>query len=688
MAADVESPAVRAAKLRVELETHNQLYYEDAAPRISDAEYDALLRELQDIETAHPELCTPDSPTRRVGGRPLEGFVSVTHRTPMLSLENTYNEGDVTDFFRRIAKLLPGEELEVFIEPKVDGVAVSLLYEGGELRTGATRGDGTTGDDITKNLRTIREIPLKLKSRGGLHPPEAIEVRGEVYLPKNAFAAVNAERVKEGLPEFANPRNAAAGSLKLLDPAEAARRPLRFVCHGAGEMRGGHLPERYSELAEQLRAFGIPLSAKSWKASDLDGVLAAIHELDALRRELPFETDGAVVKVDRFALRTRLGATAKAPRWAMAYKYAPDRKETWLTDIQIQIGRTGVLTPVAVLEPVQLSGTTVSSATLHNEEQILRKDIRIGDLVTVEKAGEIIPAVVGVNTAVRSGKERLFVMPTSCPKCGTAVIRTVGEAAVRCPNPGCPAVLRRRLEHFASRGAMDIEGLGEAMVDQLVDSGLVTSIADIYLLTSPQLEALGRVGIKSAANLIAAIDLSRTRPLWRLIFGLGILHVGAAAAKKLAAHFRSLDALSAAGETELVSVEDVGEIMAASIHQFFVEPASRDLVERLRAAGLNFGSVTEGSAHKRSVSRARGALEGSVWVITGTLSRPREEIAETIEAAGGKVASSVSKKTTCVLAGENAGSKLAKARELGVKVVDEQEFWRLLEAAEADALGA
>ena len=674
----------RIDSLRSEIAEHNRRYYQDAAPVITDQEYDALYRELADLEIAFPEFLTPDSPTQRVGGAPLEEFTQVRHRVPMLSLDNTYSENEVAEFYRRVQKALPGRDVPVIIEPKIDGVAVSLFYENGALRYAATRGDGVQGDDITQNARTIRTIPARLKGRA----PARLEVRGEVYLPKSGFARLNQTRADAGLPLFANPRNAAAGSLKQLDPAVAAKRPLAFVAHSFGLLEGGAAElHSQTEMFKLLAASGLKTSERLWTAHTVEGIIAAIRELDTVRHGFEYETDGAVVKVDDFAQRARLGLTSKSPRWAMAYKYQAERAETRLLDIQIQIGRTGVLTPVAILEPVPVSGTTVARATLHNAEEIARKDIRIGDTVAVEKAGEIIPAVVLVRTDLRTGAEKVFHMPAQCPSCAGPVEKDPDGVAIRCQNIACPAQVRRRLQHFASRGAMDIEGLGEASVDQLVTHGLVRSIPDIYDLSVAQLVALERMGEKSAANLIEGIRASRERPLWKLIFGLGILHVGATGARALVAEFKTLDTLLAAPLERIRHARDVGEVVGLSVHEFITNPANRENLDRLRAAGLNFGdrdpAPLEGAGTVSPFADTR-------WVLTGTLSQAREEITEMILERGGKVSGSLSSKTDYLLAGAEAGSKLEKAKTLGVKVVDEGEFRRMLggEAGAADAADA
>jgi DNA ligase (NAD+) len=658
----------RIAALRSEIEEHNRRYYEEAAPTISDREYDRLYRELLDLEERYPQFLAPDSPTRRVGEAPLKAFSQIAHRVPMLSLDNTYSEEEVGAFYRRMEKLLPDEKIPVVVEPKVDGVAVSLLYEEGRLQYAATRGDGTTGDDITQNIRTIRSVPEQLKNGA----PRLFEVRGEVFMTKAGFARLNAERSEAGLPVFANPRNSAAGSLKQLDPAITAQRPLGVVFYGTGAVEGIELTH-HSQLFTFLKKLGLPCSERWWAAESLEQILQAIRELEKVRHDFVYETDGAVVKVDDFAQRASLGKTAKSPRWAMAFKYEAEQVETRLLDILVQVGRTGVLTPVAALAPVFVSGSTVSRATLHNEDEIRRKDIRIGDTVVIEKAGEVIPAVVSVRTDLRDGSERKFRMPAKCPVCGSRVIKDEGQVAVRCVNAQCPAQLKRRIEHFGSRGAMDIEGLGGAMVEQLVSRGLVNQVSDIYCLTNDDLAGLERMGKKSVANLLGAIERSRKQPLWRFLFGLGILHVGVSAARALVDHFPDLDALIEATPEELQRIPDVGEVVGASIAQFFREPGNREMIEKLRTAGLRLTS------EPRAVPAGDSKIKGTTWVITGTLSRPRDEIAEEIIRHGGKVTGSVSKKTSFVLAGEEAGSKLEKAKRLGIKIIAEEKFRELLE---------
>lgn len=654
----------RVSELREMISHHNSLYYDDAAPEISDREFDALLRELSDLEKAFPALAEESSPTQTVGGQALEAFVPARHIVPMQSLDNTYSPDEVREFVTRIQKLAENRRIHFTIEPKVDGVAISLLYEKGHLVRAATRGDGTTGDDVTQNVMTIANIPHRLHGC----PPDQVEVRGEIYLPKTIFAQLNQERDEEGLPAFANPRNAAAGSLKQLDPAIAARRKLAAVFYGVGAW-SGELPPTGRDMFTLMQNWGLPISEKILEASDSDSVITAIHEMGTLRHGFVYDTDGAVIKLDSLVLRREFGSTSKAPRWAIAYKYEPERAETKLLDITVQVGRTGTLTPVAELQPVFVSGSTVARATLHNEEEIQRKDLRIGDIVLIEKAGEVIPAVVESRKDKRDGTERIFHMPTTCPSCGSQVHKD--GVAWKCTHPSCSAQIRRRIEYFASRQAMDIEGLGEALVGQLVDAGMLQGIADIYGLQKDALLALERMGEKSASNLLSAIDESRSRPLWRLLNGLGIPHVGVTSARDLAQHFHTLDALASATEETLLSIHSIGEIMASAIYKWFKNPENLLLIESLRNSGLNFGESDEATAPSDH------RLANTTWVLTGTLSISREEASEIIRRLGGKVTGSVSKKTTHLLAGEEAGSKLDKAKELGIAILNEVDFREL-----------
>ena len=656
--------STRIRELREQIEHHNRLYYELAAPEISDREFDALLRELADLESAHPELASEDSPTRRVGGKPLEEFAPATHIVPMQSLDNTYSPEELREFVTRIRKLAEERSIHFTIEPKVDGVAISLLYENGRLVRAATRGNGVTGDDVTQNVLTISNIPHRLRGEA----PSQIEIRGEVYLPKAIFARLNAERDEEGLPHFANPRNAAAGSIKQLDPAVTASRKLAAVFYGTGVWTGDQ-PATGREMFATLQKWGLPISERILEGADEDSVNAAVQEMGELRHDFAYETDGAVVKLDSLAMRREFGSTAKAPRWAIAYKYEPERAETKLLDITIQVGRTGTLTPVAELQPVFVSGSTVSRATLHNEEEIQRKDIRIGDTVLIEKAGEVIPAVVEVKKELRNGSERAFEMPKHCPSCGAPISKD--GVAWKCTSHLCGAQVRRRIEHFASKQAMDIEGLGEALVAQLIEAGLLKETPDIYRLDRESLLNLERMGEKSVANLLAAIAGSRSQPLWRLLHGLGIPHIGVTSARDLANRFHTLDALASATEETLLGIHSIGEIMATAIHTWFQNPENRALLESLRTAGLNFGEADAPSAPTDQ------RLQDTIWVLTGTLSISREEASEMIRRLGGKVTGSVSKKTTHLLAGDDAGSKLDKARELGVPVLDDDAFREL-----------
>ena len=658
----------RHAVLTQEIRQHDHAYYVLARPAIADSQYDRLYRELLDLEKEFPELCTPDSPSQRVGGAPLDKFAQVQHAAPMLSLDNTYSEDEVREFVARVQKLLSAESLEWTVEPKLDGLAVTLRYENGVLAVGATRGDGAMGDDITANLKTIRSLPLKLSGTA----PRVLEVRGEVFIPTAEFERLNAGREAVGEEKFINPRNTAAGSLKLLDSKMVAQRHLDIVLYGLGEVRGADIPKTQMAMIDWLRGLGFKTPEKIWRCTSDDELMAAIHELDGLRKSFAYETDGAVIKLNAMALRERCGATAKAPRWAMAYKYAAEQAQTRLRGITIQVGRTGALTPVAELEPVFVAGSTVSRATLHNEEELHRKDIRVGDTVIIEKAGEVIPAVVRVVLELRPAGAREFVFPKTCPECGSKVdksLRTGEEAAgvvVRCANPDCPAQVRGRLEHWCSRGAMDIEGGGEVLVAQLVKSGLVLDVAEFYQLKLAELAALERMGEKSAQNFLDGVATSKKRDLWRLLHGLGIPEVGVGGAKALARNFSSLDELMDVSASKLTAIRDIGEVTAAGIVNWFGDSQNRQLIERLGKAGLNFRSELF------NPEAALGPFAGKTFVLTGTLpTLTREAATAKIEKLGGRVSGSVSKKTDFVVAGADAGSKLEKARTLGVPVIDE-----------------
>jgi DNA ligase (NAD+) len=661
----------RVAKLRAEIARHDELYYRAGRSEIPDADYDALKHELAGLEAAHPELARGDSPTLRVGDDRTEGFQLYKHRQPMQSLDNTYSEAELRSFDQKLRKVLgvaEGTALAYVVEPKIDGIAVSLTYEKGKFVRAVTRGNGVEGDDITANVRTIRHLPATL---AGKDHPDVIEIRGEIYMTLEVFRRLNAAREEAGLETFANPRNLAAGTVKLLDPAEVAKRPLDIVLYGIGFSSSTVAPSQ-SAYHALLKAWKVPTVERLWQAGGIDAAWAAIQELDTARKHFAYGTDGAVVKLDDFARQREAGATSKAPRWAIAYKYAPERAETRLRAITIQVGRTGVLTPVAELEPVPLAGTTVARATLHNEDEITRKDIRVGDFVLVEKAGEIIPAVIGVVTARRGADSEPYRFPENCPECSTPVVKLPGEVAWRCPNLTCPAQVRRRIEHFASKQCMDIEGLGEAVVDQLVTKRLVQTISDIYRLRQDNLATLEKFAEKSAQNLAAAIVASKTAELWRFFHGLGIPGVGASSAKDLARHFRSVSALVAATEDELLAIEGVGEKTARAIRAFFNEPANRILVDELRDLGVEPTPPAQAAGGAASFA-------GKTFVLTGTLeAMTREDATARIEAAGGKVSGSVSKKTSYVVAGAEAGSKLEKAQKLGVPVLSEQEFLALL----------
>jgi DNA ligase (NAD+) len=668
----------RHARLVEEIRRHDHAYYVLAQPTISDRDYDRLYHELLELESAFPELATPDSPSQRVGGQPLKEFKPVRHLQPMTSLDNTYSQEDLREFVQRVQRLLPEEKLDWVVEPKIDGVAINLRYEHGLFTCGATRGDGTTGDDITANLRTIRSVPARL--HGGQDDwPRLLEVRGEVYLSTAGFQKLNAERKAAGEETFANPRNAAAGSLKQLDPRIVAKRPLDIVLYGLGQVEGAaQPPQTQADMLAWIRALGFKTPERTWHCGSVDELIAAIEELDRVRGNLPYGTDGAVIKLNSFALRERAGFTAKAPRWAIAYKYAAEQAETLLKSITVQVGRTGALTPVAELEPVFLAGSTISRATLHNEDYIRQKDIRPGDTVTIEKAGEVIPAVVDVVLTRRTGKEVPFRFPQTCPECGSKIARAAGldegdEGVVwRCLNPDCPAQVRGRIEHWCARGAMDIEGGGEVLARQLVGSGLVRDVADLYSLKLTEIAGLERMGEKSAQNFLDGVQASKRRDLWRVLYGLGILHVGAGVAKALGRGFATLDDVFGASVTQLTECEDVGAVIANSVVQWYGDSRNRELIERLRRAGVNFKSELYQPQAKA------GPLAGKTFVLTGTLPNlKREEAAAKIEAAGGKVSGSVSKKTDYVVAGEEAGSKLDKARKLGVKIITEADLLAL-----------
>ncbi len=664
----------RIEELRREIERHNRLYYIEAKPEISDREYDRLYQELVELEAAHPELVTPDSPTQRVGGAPIPGFQSVEHTVPMLSIDNTYNQNDLNAWFNRVEKGLGGSAVCYVAEPKIDGVAVSLRYEKGRLALAATRGDGRRGDDITHNVRTIHAIPLVLREpEGGPAVPEVLEVRGEIFMPDAEFARINELRHKAGEELFANPRNATAGTLKQLDPRIVAKRRLSFYAHGAGELSPNPF-RSYHAYLEALKAWNIPVNPRVAICRTREEVWKYIEEFAELRAKVGYGVDGVVVKVDDFEQREQLGYTSKSPRWCIAYKYAAEQAPTRLHTIWWSVGKGGTVTPVAELEPVQLSGTTVRRAGLHNIDEIRRKDIREGDIVIVEKAGEIIPQVVGVVTEERPANSKPTEPPTHCPSCNEPLVREEGEAAIRCVNPGCPAQVRERLIWFAGRDQMDIEGLGDKIVHQLVDAGLLQTFGDIYRLHEhrDKMLQLERMGEKKVDNLLAGIEASKQRGLARVLAGLGIRHVGARAATLLAQAFGSIDALAAASVDEIAAVPEIGPITAASVHQFLTGETGRKVIADLKAAGVDL------TAPRKAAPVADSPFAGKTIVLTGTLaSFDRKTLSDKLESLGAKVSGSVSKKTDLVIVGESAGSKLDKARELGIETWDEA---KLLEA--------
>jgi DNA ligase (NAD+) len=655
----------RIEELRRVIEHHNYCYYVLDAPEITDAEYDALMRELQSLEEAHPELITPDSPTQRVGGELLAAFATVEHPVPLLSLANAFTEEELLHFDRRVRDLAGAEKVEYVLELKIDGLAVALTYEGGTFVRGATRGDGYRGEDITANLKTIRSLPLHLRGEY----PRVLEVRGEVFMPIEAYRSLNAAREERGEEPFANPRNAAAGSVRQLEPRIAASRSLDIFVYGIGISRGREF-HTHSEALAYLQGAGFKVNRHYVLCQDIGEVLAAVRQWDPQRRrDLPYEIDGLVVKVNSLALQERLGTTAKSPRWAIAYKFPAEQMVTTVKDIIVSVGRTGVLTPTAVLEPVRLAGSTVGRAGLHNLDYIREKDIRLGDQVIVQKAGDVIPEVVAVLPERRTGKEREFEMPGRCPACGAEVVRLPGEAAYRCTGLACPAQLQESLFHFASRDAMAIDGLGPSLIKQLVKRGLVKSPADLYRLTRDDLLGLERMGEKSAANLLTAIEASKDKPWDRLLFGLGIRFVGSRVARILADHFPNLQALMAAGEEELKAIPEIGPKVAASIRRFFAEPQNQLVIKGLEEAGVNSGGKEE-----QGETRSQ-PLAGKAFVLTGTLAGfTRSEAKELLEGLGAQVRGSVSAKTDYVVVGANPGSKLDKARELGIPVLTEEEF--------------
>ncbi|NBP88001.1 MAG: NAD-dependent DNA ligase LigA [Planctomycetia bacterium] len=664
--------AKQIADLREQVRHHDRLYYLEAKPEISDLEYDRLLEQLRDLETAHPDLLTPDSPTQRVGGEPVSALTAVEHQLPMLSIDNTYSTADLKAWGKRTEKLLreAGNTAPIgwVLELKIDGVAVSLTYEAGRLVLGATRGNGLIGDDITHNVRTIPAIPLTLELAT---PPPRVEVRGEIFMTNSALVTLNEAQATRGLPAFANTRNVTAGSIRLLDPRECGSRPLRFFCHGVGDT--SPLPiDSQSELYAWARKAGLPVAPRTQLFDSLDALIDAGTELIEELHELDFEVDGFVVKVDAFQQQQLLGATTKSPRWAIAWKFEKFEATTTLAGIRVQVGRGGTVTPVADLEPVELAGTIVRRASLHNADEVSRKDVRVGDVLVVEKAGKVIPHVVRVEKHLRKKRLTVWHPPTHCPECQTALIRDEDGVYIRCPNVHCPARQRERLKFFASRNAMDIEGLGDKLVEQLVSTGLVTDYADLYRLTTDQLTSLERMGKKSAENLVKQIAGSRDRGLIRLLNALGIRHVGPRVAMLLSQRFPSIEALRQAPIDELAAVHEIGEVIAASVHEWLAGEYGSGVIDRLATVGVKLDVPEQQRI-------AEGPLTGKTLVVTGTLTGfNRQEAEEAIRQAGGRASSSVSKKTDYLVAGAEAGSKLAKAEKLGVQILDEAAFAALL----------
>jgi len=657
----------RASWLCEEIEKHNRLYYQEAKPEISDKEYDKLLKELVDLEKKHPEIANANSPTQRVGGAPIDGFVTLKHRLPMLSIDNTYSPSELKEFDKKVCKGLGKNKPSYMVELKIDGVAISLIYENGILTAGVTRGDGEKGDDVTQNLKTVGGVPLKLNTK---KPPALLEVRGEVYMARANFARLNEQRVKEGLDKFANPRNSTAGSLKLLDPKLCAARKLSLFAYAIGAMEGIQVKSQ-TETLKLLHDFGFPVNSNATQLDSIEEVVAHCESWNDKRHDLPYDTDGMVIKVNDLAQREKLGITTKSPRWVVAYKFAAEQALTRLLNIELQVGRQGTLTPVAHLDPVQLAGTTVARASLHNDDNLKTKDIRVGDMVVVEKAGEIIPYIVRSEPSLRTGKEKPFVFPKVCPVCGADVVKDAKGAFYRCTGTDCVAQLKRRVRSYAARNAMDIENLGEEIIEQLVDTGLVKTLADIYKLGLNQLANLERMGEQSSRNLLDGIAASKSRGLARLLTGLGLRHVGENVADVLARKFISMKAFSQANEEELAAIEGIGPERAASIRSWFANTTNQELIESLEKAGIKMDESV-------STVVASSALAGKSIVVTGTLVKyGREEIERRLRDLGAKASGSVSKKTDYLLAGEKAGSKLEKARELGVRIITEEEFEKL-----------
>ncbi len=664
-----EDPVAEIEELRRQINHHNFLYYVLDNPEVSDAEYDRLMRRLIELEEKYPELVTPDSPTQRVGAEPATEFETIEHTVPMLSLGNAFSHDEIREFDKRVRKALGEERLDYVVEPKYDGSAVELVYEDGVFVNGSTRGDGFRGEDVTQNLKTIRSIPLRLKSDSGL--PARLEARGEVILNKKDFEEMNRKRTEKDESPFANPRNAAAGSLRQLDPRVTASRPLNIYIHGTGVVEGLE-SETHWETMKLFREWGLRVNLPAMgRMKGIEKVIEYCKEMEEKRHSFPYEIDGAVVKVDRYDFQRALGATSKSPRWAIAFKFAAQEEVTVIEDIGVNVGRTGAVTPVAFLRPVRVSGVEVRRATLHNEDEVARKDVRIGDHVIVRRAGDVIPEVVKSIPSKRTGKEKKFVMPKKCPVCGSAVERTPGEAASYCTGSSCRAKLLEHIIHFASKGAMDIDGLGEMRVQQLVEEGLIKDAADLYFLKKEQVVPLERMAEKSAENLLGAIDSSRKTTLARFLYALGIRHVGEHVAKVLADHFGSIEKVRDASRERLEEVMEIGPVVAQSIHTFFRQPKNLELIEKLRKGGVTI---------KREERAAGAPLEGKTFVFTGALEHfKRDEAKQLVERLGGRASSSVSKQTDYVVAGADPGSKHDKAKKLGVKILTESEFRKMVE---------
>ncbi len=673
MGATKRGIAMRIEELRTAIERHNYRYYVLDDPEVTDAAYDQLLLELQQLEAAHPDLASPDSPTCRVGAPPAAAFTPVRHRLPMLSLQNAFSTEDLVEFDQRLRRMLARDDaLEYVLEPKLDGLAIEAIYEQGRFISGSTRGDGMTGEDIGANLRTVRSLPLRLRTGGSWAAPAYLEVRGEVFMRTRDFARLNREREESGDPTFANPRNAAAGSLRQLDPRISASRPLTVVFYGIGDCTG-FKPATEHLVLEALRSWGFPVAPLVERSTGVEAAAAYYRRLEVRRDNLPFEIDGVVVKVDDTSLQDRLGSVSRSPRWAIAVKFPPRQAQTRLLGVEFSVGRTGVVTPVAIMEPVRIGGVDVERATLHNEDEISRKDIRIGDIIVVTRAGDVIPAVQEVVPSLRNGSERPVVFPRSCPSCRATLSRVKGQAAWRCTSLSCPARLRETIRHFASRRAMDIEGLGEKLIDQLVARGLVHSVADLYRLSREDLQPLERQAEKSAAKVVTAIDRSRSTSLARLIFALGITHVGEQVARVLAARYATLEALASASEEELTGVHGVGPEIATSVTAFFGQEENRRTLAALLAGGVRV------ALDPRDGQAGPGPLAGRSFVFTGTLgSLTREKAQDLIAGAGGRSAASVSRATSYVVVGSDPGSKSLQAEKLGVPRLSETEFLALL----------